>query len=135
MASAEDKALVAETIAAAPPVEAVVPAAAVVPATGPTPTPMFDTTATQRHGRTAAKLLGLCSKNLADKPLDQELQETTGDVLGEAFGLLSMMTTRLVYVGALVGIVAVPAALVGWKWWRDAAAKDVTPKGGSNGSS
>lgn len=131
MPSADDLSLVNDTVAAAPGVQGALPplpTGDLVPAAPAQP--CFDEQASLRHGRVIGKVFGLCAKNVAGKPLDDDLEKTAGDVLGEAFGLLGRFGNRMAYVGALLGLVAVPLALTGYWWWRTEGAKDVTPKGG-----
>jgi hypothetical protein len=71
-----------------------------------------------RHGRVAARALGVGFKQVVGEDLDSDVTYTTGEVLGEMMGLVSRYGSREIYF-AILGITVLPVmAAIGLKAWR-----------------
>lgn len=60
-----------------------------------------------RHGRVAARSVGIGFKSIVGEPLEDDISGTMGDVFGELFGLISRTGSKAFYWG-LLGLTMVP---------------------------
>lgn len=63
---------------------------------------MFGDDATRRHGKIAAKSLGVGYRGFVKEELDPDIRDTIGDAMGEVFGAASRMGSKLAYWGILL---------------------------------